>query len=62
MTTSLAGSLPYFNFRRLLIWQARHFLTYDRIVVRILSNTSQLLAFLLDASGQGVVGNDGLAR
>ncbi len=36
MTTSLAGSLPYFNFRRLLIWQARHFLTYDRIVVRIL--------------------------
>ncbi len=34
--TSLVGSLPYFNFRLLLTWQDRHFLTYDRIVVRIL--------------------------
>jgi hypothetical protein len=34
--TSLVGSLPYFNFRHLLIWQDLHFLTYDRIEVPIL--------------------------
>ena len=34
--TSLVGSLPYFNFHCLLIWQDLHFLTYDWIKVCIL--------------------------
>ncbi len=36
MTTSFEGSLPYLIVRCLFTWQDRQFLTYDRIVVRIL--------------------------
>ena len=36
MMTVFVGSLPYLSVRRLLIWQDLHFLTCDRIVVRIL--------------------------
>ena len=57
MMTSFGGNFPYFNFRRLLVWQDRHLLTYDRIVVRILFQYIAARKSLQDESAQGVEGN-----